>query len=317
MRPLDGGFESGGTGTPWQLGGLAAFAGDFSGEPVHTGAFSMKLANDTVTGSVLIQGIATTPGEQLLIAEWVNADLITPSTVLECFVYYDLEGANGFLLETLTEAEIGSGWVPHILPPFVADASQVFLVWMVAAPGGGPPGAWFLDDIQVVGDNDVAKRSRWLSHQRLVTILKGINGAPGGYHLDLGSRVFTKYVLPLGSTHPAFPYICIPLVHSAPQIEHDATWLRCTWTLPIMCFVAEPNVGALDSDAHALLYHLIEDVWQAVMRDPYLNNTVASTTFLSNPIEESGISPFDGMQFANAIIPLQLSQVFGLDVLGP
>jgi hypothetical protein len=164
---------------------------------------------------------------------------------------------------------------------------------------------------------DVAKRSRFLAHQRLITVLRGINGAGGGYHIDLGNRVFTKYIRPVGSTHPALPYICVPLVNSNPRVEHDNTWLRHTWTLPIMVFVSETNVGAYDSDALAPIYHLGEDVFQAVMKDPTLNGTVASVSFISGGIDEAGISPFDGMPYADSIIPLDLSIFLGLDVLGP
>ena len=191
---------------------------------------------------------------------------------------------------------------------------RTFAIRSFAPPNSS--GLLYIDLISFLELGPMA-RSRWLAHQRLVAVLKGINGAGGGYHTDLGSRVFTKYIRPVGSTHPALPYLCVPLVNSNPRVEHEATRIKHTWTLPIMAFVAETNVGAYDSNAIAALYHLGEDVYKAVMQDPTLNGTVAPVSFVSGGVEEGGISPFDGLPYADAVIPIELSIFLGLDVLGP
>ncbi len=126
-----------------------------------------------------------------------------------------------------------------------------------------------------------------------------------------------KYVAPQASPAPPMPYLCVPLVNTAPTVEHDATWIRHTWTLPIMLFVKEPNVGAYDSDAIAAIYHLTEDIYHAVMQDETLNNTVDTVTFISGGIEQAGVSAMDGLPFGDAVVPLKVSLKLGLDVIGP
>jgi hypothetical protein len=84
-----------------------------------------------------------------------------------------------------------------------------------------------------------------------------------------------------------------------------------------MCFVAETNVGAYDSAGIASLYHLGEDVYRAVMQDPTLAGTVRPVSFVSGGVEEGGVSPFDGLPYADAVIPIELSIDLALDVLGP
>lgn len=316
MRPDDGGFESGGIGTPW---GSFGFYAAFQQQQVYAGAWAMEFrSNGSGGGSVVYQSVPTTLGESLMIVGAYRADSnVSPDSRLD--LYADLVGGNPALIDSFGIADIGSQvWTPRFHGPVVAQASQVEFLWQATAGSPSEPTAsWYLDSIAIAGSDDVAKRSRWLAHQRLVQVLKGINGAAGGYHLDLGNRVFTKYIRPVGSTHPALPYLCVPLVNTAPRVDHDNTHLKHTWTLPIMAFVAEPNVGAYDSDAIAALYHLGEDVYRAVMQDPTLNNTVAPISFVSGGVEEGGISPFDGLPYADAVIPIDLSIYLGLDVLGP
>ena len=326
MRLLDGGFESGGTDTPWTLDGGADFVQD--PHPVHAGQFSMDMQGGQNPfggyGSYLGQAIATTPGELIAVSGWFYADAQTLfyNRPLRLAVDTDPgDGTNFSIAIKLSPLELGAlTWMPHILDPFTAASSRAYLQWS-SEPQRQPVPAfwhWYLDNLQVVGDDDMAKRSRWLAHARLIQVLKGINGVGGGYHTDLGSRVYQKYIRPVGSTHPKLPYICVPLVNTAPQLEHvSPTWFRHTWTLPVMAFVAESNVGAYESAAIEALYHLGEDVYRAVMQDPTLSGTAQEVTFLSGALEEGGISPFDGLPYADAVIPIQLSIVFGLDVLGP
>jgi hypothetical protein len=326
MRPLDGGFESGGAATPWVLTGSASFA--LSPSPVHTGIYSMGLTGSRAFGggiqvsSRVSQVIPTTPGEQIVMSHWLFPDAGAVALNKGLNLFADVnpgDGSNLVEYDFVRPSFLGGGsvWSPWISPPFTAEGSQAFVMWLDGVPTVDASTTWFVDDLQVAGDDDVAKRSRWLAHQRLVTVLKGINGPGGGYHVDLGQRVYTKYIRPVGSTAPPLPYLCVPLVNSAPRVEHDGTWIKHTWTLPIMAFVGEPNVGALTAESIETLYHLGEDVYQAVMRDPTLNNTVNPVSFVSGAIEEAGISPFDGMQYADAVIPLELSIFLGLDVLGP
>jgi hypothetical protein len=324
MRPLDGGFESGGTGTPWVLAGNASFGSS----PVFAGSYSMGLpASRAFGGGIQIfsnvrQVIPTTPGEQIVISGWVHPDAgaVGLDKIISYEVDFDPGDGTNLVTVDLTRPSIqggGSTWTPWIMQPFTAATTQATVGWFNGVPEVDASTTWHIDELLVAGDDDVAKRSRWLAHQRLIAVLKGINGPGGGYHLDLGNRVFTKYIRPVGSTHPALPYLCVPLVNSAPRVEHDGTWLRHTWTVPIMAFVAESNVGAYDADSISALYHLGEDVYQAVMRDPTLNNTVNPVSFVSGAIEEAGIAPFDGLPYADAVIPLELSIFLGLDVLGP
>lgn len=246
-------------------------------------------------------------GEHYPIYLWCNWDEVDDGTTNTIRILY-----NNQLQCQFYKAEGATGWeLRHVGTLNYYVAGKVLKIQSTFWQSGNV----HLDSI-FIGE-DVAKRSRWLAHQRLVAVLRGINGAGGGYHLDLGSRAFTKYIRPVGSTHPALPYICVPLVNSNPRVEHDGTWIKHTWTLPIMAFVAEPNVGAFDSDAIAVLYHLGEDVYRAVMQDPTLQNTVDPVSFISGGIDEAGISPFDGMPYADAVIPIDLSIRLGLDVLGP
>lgn len=323
MRLQDGGFESGGAGTAWIQSGQAVFSQ--APDPVHSGAWAMALASSRsglgITNSMLRQTVPTHPGELLAIFSWfyANAGAASLSKKLQLLVDVNPgDGSNLTIVDTITPSNIGGGlhWGSHIHPPVTTAAYQATLAWSNPAPAAMGSAIWSMDDVAIVGDEDVAKRSRWLAHQRLVTILKGINGV--GYHTDLQNRVFTKYIRPVGSTHPALPYICVPLVNTRPRLmDHEQDGFRHYWTLPIMLFVAETNVGAYDSNAIATLYHLTEDVYQVLKRDPLLAGTVASVSFLDGGIEEGGISPFDGLPYADSIIPIELSIVFGLDVLGP
>lgn len=318
MRLLDAGFESGGIASPWTISGLA----EFVQAPVHSGAWSMSLPALRgipvgVGVSMASQVIPTTPGEVLVLAGWVYAG--DGAQKLQLLVDATTgDGSHLLPIETMLPASPGDhSWWPHIWQAFTAESSQAYIRWFnepTAHPGSTQ---WYLDDMQIVGDDDVAKRSRWLAHQRLIAVLKGINGAPGGFHTDLGSRVFQKYIRPVGGTTPPLPYICVPLVNTAPRVEHEGTFIRHTWTLPIMLFVAETNVGAYDSAGIASLYHLGEDVYRAVMLDPALSGTVRPVSFVSGGIEEGGVSPFDGLPYADAVIPIELSIDLALDVLGP
>ena len=256
-------------------------------------------------GSHVLSGLMA--GKTYEVFIWCNFDDVP--TVFGSSVLVKYNNSTKFLF---FKDENVTGWELRALGTFLYTPADRVLRFETASWGTGR----VLIDLIFIAE-DVAKRSRWLAHQRLVTVLRGINGAGGGYHTDLGNRVFTKYIRPVASTHPALPYLCVPLVNSNPRVEHDSTWLKHAWTIPIMCFVAEPNVGAFDSDAIAALYHLGEDVYRAVMLDPTLNGTVNPVSFLSGGIDEAGISPFDGMPYADSIIPLDLSIFLGLDVLGP
>lgn len=246
-----------------------------------------------------------------------DADELTPIQFLVT------DGVTEFLHTVIYKHEVVPGMQLMGLGGFLATGTDPLLLFVgllndrVADPPDPTKGRWVVDDITFQEVGDVAKRSRWLAHQRLIAVLKGINGAGGGYHTNLSNRVYSKYIRPVGSTHPPLPYICVPLVNSAPRVEHDNTLIKMTWTLPIMLFVAETNVGAFDSDAVAALYHLGEDVFKAVMQDPTLNNTCAPVSFVSGGVEEAGISPFDGLPYADAVIPIDIPIHLGVDVLGP
>jgi len=255
------------------------------------------------------------PGSLYHALAYMNFDGTVDPFPSIAFSYNDAEGGSPGLYSVQRRDPLSSGgWEIRdlgFLDYTVPDAT-LFLRGLTAF---GQTGTVLVDQLLLLGSTAVA-RSRWLAHQRLVAVLKGINGG-ATFYTDLGNRVFTKYMRPVGSTSPALPYLCVPLVNSAPRVEHDNTRIKITWTLPIMAFVSEPNVGAFDSDAIAKLYHLGEDVFKAVMQDPTLNGTVAPVSFVSGGIEEAGISPFDGMPYADAVIPIDLSMFLGLDVLGP
>lgn len=274
---------------------------------LNTGSFVTPSAWRTLTGLVVGQSYPV----------WVscNFDDVPTIQTLVRIIYRD---GNSFDVYFRKNPAV-TGWETRLLGTLIYDFADrrfqiIGLDSLIAAPRID---AIYIGEEPPPDFGDVVKRSRWLAHQRLVAVLKGINGVGGGYHHDLSGRVFTKYIRPVGSTHPALPYLCVPLVNTAPRVEHDNTHLKHTWTLPIMAFVAEPNVGAYDSDAIAALYHLGEDVYRAVMQDPTLNNTVAPISFVSGGVEEGGISPFDGLPYADAVIPIDLSIYLGLDVLGP
>lgn len=325
MRLRDGGFEQ-------PTFGVWKFSGDHTGYDsthVHAGLSACRLIATSIpqipppplaTNGDAIQAVAATPGETLSLSGWLYPGSFPPGDETNVQLWADTTSGNGSalgMIETFDISALPAGWGPHIWPPIVAHAPFVYLDFRLTAPTMGGQAFLWMDDLALVGDEDVAKRSRWLAHQRLVADLKGINGAAGGYFTDLQGRVYTKYLRPAGAATPPLPYICAPLVNSAPQVSHDGTWLQHSWVIPIMLFVAETNVGAFDSNAISALYHLGEDVYQAVMRDPFLNNTVQVAEFVSGAIEEGGISPFDGLPYADAIVPLRLQIKFGLDVIGP
>jgi hypothetical protein len=288
--------------TGWTLG---ATNSEIVADPLAPSAPNVLSLGFGGFASRTLSGLAAGQAYEVFI--WCNFDDV--ATVIASSVLVKYNSGTKFLF---FKDEAVTGWELRSLGTFLYTPANRVLRFETAS---WDTGRVLIDSIFIA--EDVAKRSRWLAHQRLVTVLRGINGAGGGYHLDLGNRVYTKYIRPVGSTHPALPYICVPLVNSNPRVEHDNTTIKHTWTLPIMAFVAEPNVGAFDSDAIAALYHLGEDVYQAVMKDPTLNGTVAPVSFVSGGIDEAGISPFDGMPYADAIIPIDLSIYLGLDVLGP
>jgi hypothetical protein len=324
-RPLDPGFEvKDEDDSPWKFGGSGSLTS--APNPVFAGLQSAHLGAlrsiQFIGGSTVGQQIPTTPGELIAIAAWLYADAGAVFKDHPVSLRIDLnpgDGSNLTLKATVKPSQVGGLlWVPHIYAGFTATGTQTYLQWQTDAPITLGSASWFLDEIRVVGDDDVAKRSRWLAHQRLVSVLKGINGAAGGYHTDLQNRVFTKYVNPVGATHPALPYLCVPLVNTALRIEHTSeTWFRMYWTVPVQMFVAETNPGAYETDAVQRMLHLTEDIYRALIQDPTLNHTVAEMTFGSGGIEQGGIAAFDGLPYGGSVVPIELSQVFGLDVLGP
>jgi hypothetical protein len=312
---LNGGFEDD---AAWLFGGH----GGYSTARVHTGARSGILSSrKNIAGnfsSRIDQQIATTPDELIAVSGWLNRDAGSGANADGVSFFVDTNPGDGSNLVQIDDAFPGSFpqdvWSPQIWAPFTAEIDQVYLSWFLPVPFTTSTGSWWLDDFAVAGAEDVVKRSRWLAHQRLITVLKGINGAAGGYHTDLGNRVFTRLLIPGPNVGQRMPYVCVPIAGDQPQILDHDTYFKLSWNVTVVGFLQDPNVGATDSDAIAAGYYLQEDIWRACLLDPTLAGTVNE---LRLPNMAGGvIAGVDQTPFGEVHVPIELSLLLAADVLG-
>ena len=140
----------------------------------------------------------------------------------------------------------------------------------------------------------MAARSRFLAWSDLLTRLKGINGRTGGYWLDVGRRVYPKLVLPEDREGMALPYLCAPLIGTAPAWTQEGDWILCRWKQGIYGFASVKNQTIEDETSVTDVIHLAEDVIRAVMVKPYdLTGTCEDVALMDGGDEIAGVDLTD------------------------
>lgn len=325
---LDRDWESGGTDTPWIQDGSAMFWGTEGNPQPFQGVWAGALysyrgfgpGGIPKGGSGWRQTIITEPGKEYIPAGYIWNDTSAQAGGVTMIYRVDTNPGDGSnLVEyqrlggTTGDTFPTDAWTLHLFPPFTAQSTQAQVNWFVNAPSvNGVNAYWFLDLFSIPG-LDMAKRSRWLAHQALVTVLKGINGG-STYHTDLGNRVYTRLFVPGDPVVVPMPYLCLPLYGDAPRYQDDDTFLVTSWTVNIHGYVPEPAQASLDSTAVVNCYHLVEDIYKALLGNQTLNGTVNNLKVLDGGF---GLAGVDLNPYGEFHVPLELTLFLGVDVLGP
>jgi len=104
--------------------------------------------------------------------------------------------------------------------------------------------------------------------------MKGINGSTGGYHTNIGGRVYTKLWLP-EEEKLTLPYLCVPLMEPAAELTWDEDDIvRDAWTVRVFGFVAETASSEVEGQAALAAAALRDDIVRAFIADTTLGGTV-------------------------------------------
>ncbi len=160
----------------------------------------------------------------------------------------------------------------------------------------------------------MALRGYWRIYAQLITILKGINGPAGGYWTDLEGRVFTRLIRPEDADQVVRPYLCVPLVQTAPAYETEETSTQETRRQGIWGFVDELRRD-FDTDGNERILKLGDDIFRAVSLDYTLGETAQDSRFVSGGEEIGGVMPDD--DWAELEKVLEIDDRFAPEDLGP
>ena len=138
----------------------------------------------------------------------------------------------------------------------------------------------------------MAQRGRYQAYSQLITVLKGINGATGGYWTNLGGRVYRRLILP-EETPPAYPYLCLPLVDDAPDPEHTERGLILSWTQFIFGFVEELKTEEGDAGSPDLVMKLQDDITRALLNNITLGGKVQDLSLVAGGNSVAAVSADD------------------------
>lgn len=168
----------------------------------------------------------------------------------------------------------------------------------------------------------MSKRGFHYVYPNLIAILKGINGPAGGFWTDLNRRVYSRLIRPEDADFAiTFPYLCVPLVQTAPIYETEESSVVETRRTGIFGFVEETERGfeALVGNVAAL--KLREDVFRVIATDYKLRGFAADGTevedsrFVSGGEEIGGVIPGD--TWAEFEIVLEIDIRFSSSDVGP
>lgn len=159
----------------------------------------------------------------------------------------------------------------------------------------------------------MADRGKYQAYAALLDRIRSINGSAGGFHTDLGGRVYEKLILPGIDVEVKMPYACVPMVDDEDIIRTEGQLVEVRWPATVYLFVAEQDTSGLNPTAPKQCADLRDDVLKALLGDWTLGGKAQDVKLATIRT----LAGADDADYGEVQFPLIVHQIFGRDDLGP
>lgn len=215
------------------------------------------------------------------------------------------------------EAGGGADWT-YLSGVYAPSATQAYGVALRALLGSGDgTGIWLFDDCEVKGV--VMPRGMINAYKSLMTRLKTMNGAGGGYYYDLSSRVIPRYAEPGDMPSAKLPYVCLPMNDNGGYRAVEGSHVIATMRQDVVMFVPDTEKILDDDNAPIAALKAHDDIIRCIMPASGVEWNLGDRNIIDvRPVGKQIIAGTnDGPQWCGIRITLEIDCLFSRSDLGP